>query len=473
MYKCQNCWYTSATKLGRCPSCGQFWTFVEVENKVSKIKASKKQLKRWNILQFDESKSNIQYFKLSEPEIKRILTKWIKRWWIYLLWGEPWIWKSTIILQIIDDLLKNNPGLKIWYFSWEENIDQILERKKRIIEYKGSKELWDIWREKESPKKFWKSFEENKEEDNKNFQTFSDNFSPTFHVYHATVLEDILTTIEVEKFDFVVFDSIQTIYSQQLDSPAWSVSQVKLVSEKISEFCKRQGIACFIIWHVTKWGEIAWPKYLEHIVDVVLYLEWDRFWQYRFLRAKKNRFWPADEVGIFEMTLFGLRPVYDIKERIIQAAQTSVPGSVLTVWIDNWRPVIVNLEVLLNKSKYKYPQRTAIWIDSNRLNLVIAILERYLGLKLNLFDIFVNIPGERKFYDSGLDLALAAAIWGQYKNQLIDKRKFFIWEIWLGWQILPSKLHEKRIKEIPQWFEVVDYKKIKNILELNNILKSS
>ena len=245
---------------------------------------------------------------------------------------------------------------------------------------------------------------------------------------------------------------------------------MKFVSEKISEFCKKNGVSAFIIWHITKWWEIAWPKYLEHIVDVVLYLEWDRFWQYRFLRAKKNRFWPADEVWIFEMTLFWLRPVYDIKQRIIQTAQTSIPWSVLTIWIDNWRPVLVNLEVLLNKTKYKYPQRVAIWIDSNRLNLVIAILERYLWLKLNLFDIFVNIPWEWKFYDSWLDLALAAAILWQYKDKVIDKSKVFVGEIWLGWQILPSKLHKKRIKEMPDWFELIDYQKLKNIVEILHLM---
>ena len=170
------------------------------------------------------------------------------------------------------------------------------------------------------------------------------------------------------------------------------------------------------------------------------------------------------------MTLFGLKPVYDIKDRIIKSAQTTIPGSVLTVWIDNWRPVIVNLEVLLNKSKYKYPQRIAIWIDSNRLNLVIAILERYLDLKLSYFDVFVNIPWEWKFFDSWLDLALAAAVLGQYKNKIIDKNKIFLWEIGLWWQILSSKLHKKRLKEIPNWFETIDYKVIKNIVELPNVI---
>jgi len=173
------------------------------------------------------------------------------------------------------------------------------------------------------------------------------------------------------------------------------------------------------------------------------------------------------------MSLFWLKPVYNIKERIINWAKLSVPWSVFTVWIDNWRPVLVTLEVLLNKTKYKYPQRVSIWIDPNRLSLVIAILERYLNLKLWYFDIYVNIPWEWKFYDSGLDLAIAAWIISQYNNKIIDKNKVFIGEIWLGWQILPSKLHEKRVKEVEDIFDVIDYKKIKNIVEFWNILNKS
>ncbi len=443
MYKCKNCWYTSAVKLWKCPECWSFWSFEEDQTIISnKTKSKKKQITKWQTLTFEKEKIKTEYFPIQEAEFQRIFSKWIKKWWIYLLAWEPGIWKSTIILQIINQLPKN---LKIWYFSGEENVEQILERAMRISDENKQKIPYDS--------NFWPQ------------HTSSD-----FKIYHSTILEDILTTIEVENFDFVVFDSIQTIYSNQIDSPAGSVSQVKFVSEKISEFSKKNNITSFIIGHITKWWEIAWPKYLEHIVDVVLYLEWDRFGQYRFLRAKKNRFWPSDEVWIFEMTLFGLQPVYDIKQRILQSAKTSIPGNVLTVWIDNARPVLVNLEVLLNKTNYKYPKRTAIWVDSSRLDLVIAILERYLKFKLWYFDIFVNIPWEWKFYDAGLDLAIAAAILWQYKNKLIDKNKVFIGEIWLGWQILPSKLHTKRIKEIPEWFEIIDHNKIKNIVELENIV---
>ncbi len=430
MYKCIECWYNSITKLGKCPNC---WAFASMQKDDTKTKvkksAQKTTLTSWTALQTTTAQSS-KFFDITNAELKRVYQNWIKQWGVYLLWGQPWIWKSTIILQIIQDLLENN-NINIWYFSWEESQDQIYSRLKRI----------------------------NKDSDSQNLD-----------IYTASSLEDIVQTISENDYDFFVIDSIQTVYSSNIDWIAWSPSQVKFCSEKIWEFAKQKWKTCFIIWHVTKWWEIAGPKYLEHIVDMVSYLEWDRFGQYRFLRSMKNRFGSTDDVSIFEMWLFWLTPVYDIKERIINTANTTIPWSVFTMWIDNGRPVIVNLEVLLNKTNYKYPQRMAVWIDNNRLNLVIAILERYLKLNLWYFDIYVNLPWEFKFYDSGLDLALAAAILSQYQNRLVDKNSIFVWEIGLWGQVLPSKLHDKRKKETPEGFDFIDYKWFKNILELKNLI---
>lgn len=433
MFKCNKCWYTNTKKLWKCPWCWEFWTFEE--DKYSQNITSKKwnrQKLTWSEILSSNEQKNIIFYNIWNKELKRVFQRWIKAWWIYLLGWEPGIWKSTIILQIISELITLNNDIKIWYFSWEENIDQIVDRQKRI-----SKQEFD-----------------------------NNNIS----IYNSTSLEDIILTCEINKFDIVIFDSIQTIYSENVESVAWSANQIRYCSEKISEFCKKNIISWIVIWHVTKMWEIAWPKYLEHIVDVVLYLEWERFGNYRFLRSYKNRFWTTDDVGIFEMTLFWLQPVYDLKERIINMANVTIPWNVLTIWIDNWRPVVVNLEVLLNKTKYKFPQRTTIWIDSNRLNLIIAILERYLNINLWFFDIYVNIPWEFQFYDSWLDLAIAAWIYSQYKNIVIPKDNVFIWELWLGWQILESKLHNKRCKELSEGFEIIDKNKIRNIIELKNII---
>lgn len=432
MYKCTNCSHTSASKLGRCPWCWEFGTFEQDTTSKSYQKSvKKKSWAKWNQLEITTKQEKISFLDIKHKEFGRIFKRWIKKSWLYLIWWEPGIGKSTIVLQLLDELIANNKDMKIAYFSGEENVDQITDRITRLN---------------------------------------LENLDKNLDIYYATHLEDIMTTTEIGKYNFMIIDSIQTVYSSHIDSTAWSPWQVRACSEVISEFSKKNKITTFIVWHVTKWGEIAGPKYLEHIVDAVLQLEWDRFGQYRFLRTQKNRFDSTDDVAIFEMSLFGLQPVYDLKERIINQANTTMPGHVLTVGIDNARAVIVSLEVLLNKSKFKYPQRTAIWIDANRLNLITAILERYLKINIWYFDIYVNIPWEFKFYDSGLDLAIAFAIYSQYKNKIPDKNNIYIWEIWLGWQVLKSKLHEKRSKEMPEWFHLIDHTGIKNIVEINNFI---
>ncbi len=431
MYKCLNCWYTNISHLWKCPECNSFSSMKKDETKIKSKKVHSKTALFWgNALEW-EHKNKSQFFKLSKNEFNRTFQWWIKDWWVYLLWWQPWIGKSTIILQIIQELLDNNT-INIWYFTWEEAADQIFSRLNRIT-----------------------NSAEKKEE---------------LNIYSTSNLEDIIQTVAEKNHDLFVIDSIQTVYSPNIDWIAGSPSQVKFCAEKISEFAKKKWKTCFIIWHVTKWWEIAGPKYLEHIVDMVSYLEWDRFGQYRFLRSMKNRFWSTDDVWIFEMWLSWLTPVYDITDRIINTANTQIPWSVFTIWIDNWRPVIVNLEVLLNKTNYKYPQRVAIWIDNNRLNLITAILERYLKVNLWYFDIYVNLPGEFKFFDSWLDLALIVAIFSQYKNKFIENKNIYVGEIGLGWQVLPSKLHEKRKKETPKSFNFIDNHVLKNITELSNIL---
>lgn len=368
------------------------------------------------------------YFPLIDAELVRLFPKGLKEGGVYLLWGEPGIGKSTIALQIIHQLT----GLRIAYFSGEEQSDQITDRHVRIH--------------------------------SDDSQSHSE-----FDIYHSNTLEDIMLTAETEQYQVIIVDSIQTISSANLEGASWSPAQVKYCAEKIAELCKKKNITALIIGHVTKGGEIAGPKYLEHLVDAVLYLEWDRYGQYRILRYIKNRFGSTDEIAIFEMTLFWLKPVFDLKERIVWSANLTIPWSVLTVGIDNGRPVVVHLEVLLNKTQWKFPVRQVVGVDGKRVDLVIAILERYLKAKLWWFDVFVNIPWEFSFHDSGLDLAIAAGIYSQFKNVVVDKNLLFLWEIWLGGQILPTKLHEKRKKEMAT-MTIIDYTRIKHIAELVNII---
>lgn len=432
MYSCSNCGNSSTTKLWRCPNCGEFGTFLldkTLDRLGSKAKSKWHSVNEGSVLETKQNQQTSVFFGIENKELQRVLQKGIKKWWMYLLGWEPGIGKSTLILQILQEIIWNNE-LNIWYFTWEETPNQIADRRDRLTEKKVEKK---------------------------------------FELFHSTHLEDIITTTKEKQFDMIILDSIQTIYTESNESPAGSPNQVKYCSEKLSEFCKWNNITVFIIGHVTKWGEIAGPKYLEHIVDVVLYLEWDRFGQLRFLRCKKNRFWHTDDSGIFEMTLFGLQPVYDLKERILQTANTSIPGSVLTIWLDSWRPVLVNIEVLLNKTKEKYPQKNCIWVDRKRVEMVIAILERYLKLNLSWFDIFINIPGEFILNDSGLDLAIAAGIYWQYHNIVSDKNNIFLGELGLWWQVVKTKLHDKRIRELPDGFNLTDLSEIKNIVEIKRI----
>lgn len=429
MYICNVCWYGSPTKLGKCPECSSFGSFVM--NHDIKESKSKHGVKEWSVLTADNNKTSSRFWVLANRELQRVLQQGVKQWGIYLLWGEPGIGKSTIILQILQDLLANN-DMSIQYFSWEEQTNQIVSRWERIDpDKKVSINKMDL--------------------------------------YHATHIEDILTTAESSKPDCIIIDSIQTIYSEHADSSAGSPNQVKYCAEKLSEFGKKHNCTIIIIGHVTKGGEIAGPKYLEHIVDVVLYLEWDRFGQLRFLRSQKNRFGHTDDSGIFEMTLFGLQPVYDIKERILQSAST-MPWSVLTIGLDNGRPVLANIEVLLNKTKFKFPQRNCIGVDSKRVDLVMAILERYLKINLGFFDVFVNVPGEFDFRDSGLDLAIAVGLHSQYTNTSVPSHSIFLWELALSGKVVKSKLHDKRAKELPEWYTLYDGSSVKHIVELKNIL---
>ena len=407
MYKCWNCWYQTITKLWKCPQCWEFWTFEKNEQNSQNL---------WKVLESNFTKE--KFFNLKNEEFKRVFTNGIKSNWVYLIWWQPWVWKSTLVLQLIEDL---KDKVKVWYFSWEEENSAIISRYQRLFDKQ-----------------------------------------PEFKIYHTTCLEDIFSTAKAENLNLIIIDSIQTIYSNQIQAIAWSVNQVKYCSEKLSEFSKKNNIASLIIGHITKTWEIAWPKYLEHIVDVVAYLEWDKFQEYRFLRTQKNRFWPTNDVAIFQMTKKWLLPVFNLKETILKE-KDFVPWSILTVWIDNWRPVLIMLEVLLNKTNYKFPKRTTIWVDSNRVELIIAILERYLDLKLGYYDIFINIPWEFKFSDAWLDLAIAAWILSAYKNKPTDK--VFIWEISLSWKINKSKFHDKRKKEANK-LPIVDYENLNHITNL-------
>lgn len=373
----------------------------------------------WSFSSFDwEQKvsktSNYNIYELKESEFKRVFWKWLVAWWLYLLAWEPGIWKSTFMLHILDQV-----NVKKAYFSSEETVFQIKERMNRINVY-------------------------------------------NIDVYNMYYIEDALE--KAWDYDLVVFDSLQLFWSNEWYL-AWNSQTVRYISEKLLQFSKKYNKIVFILWHVTKIWDIAWPKYLEHIVDVVLYLEWDKYSNLRFLKIYKNRFWNSDEVWIFEMTEKWLMPFYNYNEKIFSYLNEN---HVLAVWLNGKRAFLIPIEVLLVKTRYKYPKRVVSWISQLRLDIIVAILEKYLNLKLSNYDIFVNIPFWFKFNDVWLDLALAFWIYWQYNN-IVYKNKVFIWELSLHWQVLPSSFHEKRIKEISWRLEVIDYNKIFFIKDIKNV----
>ena len=429
MYVCNECGYWSSTKLGKCPSCGEFGTFSKVQWVSSTWASKNKRSTKWTALEVTTRKDITR--PVSSPEIQRIFATWIKQSAAYLLAWEPWVGKSTFVLQLIADLLKATPTLKIAYVTWEETTTQVSERVDRVMwaEYAGQFDLFQSWS-----------------------------------------TEDIAATIIDWSYDCVIIDSIQTISSARSDSAPWSPSQVRISCDALNHASKSAWTTLFVIWHITKWGEVAWPKYLEHIVDAVLYIEGERNGQFRFIRYKKNRFWSADDMGVFEMTNEWLTPVYNLKERILNDSTLHEwPGSVLWVGIDSWRSVLVHVESLLSKSKWKFPQKTVLGISGNRIPIIVAVLEQYLNLKLGYSDIFVNIPGEFTFRDSGLDLAIAASLWSQSTSTTIGHDIIFIWELWLWGQVLPAKWSAKRANEV-QGFTVIDHTRITHISQLPTVL---
>lgn len=421
MYRCSQCDYATTMKLGKCPDCGAFGSFelVPWTDKTTKKSSPAKILQkttveseRWKKLVSETGETQtVQYFyPCSDTTYHRIFSWGIKQWWVYLLGGEPWIGKSTLILQIMQQLPQ---GVSVSYFSGEEQANEIVRRSERV-------------------------------------QTTLQNMA----VYHTMSLEDIIATAEENMPQVMVIDSIQTISSRYYDWVAWSPGQIKVCADALIAFSRANNITLFCLWHVTKWGEIAWPKYLEHIVDVVCYMDGDRFWSYRTLRVTKNRFWWTDDAIVFAMTWQWLQIVWhDFR---LHDDQQSHEWRVLTVWLENGRPILVYVEALLTKNYNNHPQRNSLWIDPKRLQLIVAILEKYCKCRLFQYDIFVNIPGEFVFYDSGIDLAIAAAIYSQYKNIVYDAAHVYLWEIGLSGQIVKPKAYEKRAWVVDGWLELIE-----------------
>lgn len=404
-YFCKNCGFEAPKWLGRCPSCGEWNTFAEevISKESSSIAASIANVPTSRPQRVSEiERSDSRRIDLGNSEVNRVLGGGMVPGSLILLGGEPGIGKSTLSLQIA---LTGN-GLRCLYVSGEESAEQIKLRASRIGI--GNEECI---------------------------------------IYTETLLENIVKQIDELKPDFVVIDSIQTIYTDLIDSSAGSVSQIRECAATLLKYAKSSGTSIFIIGHITKDGTIAGPKILEHIVDVVLQFEGDGNNVYRILRGIKNRFGATFEIGVFEMLDNGLRAVENPSEILLSHYDEPLSGIAVGASADGIRPYLIEVQALVSGAAYGTPQRNATGYDTRRMNMLLAILEKRVGMKMFQKDVFLNFAGGFKVADTGLDLAVVAAVISSYYDRAINEGVCCAGELGLSGEIRPAPRTEQRISE--------------------------
>ena len=404
-YFCKNCGFEAPKWLGRCPSCGEWNTFAEeiISKDSSSVAASIANVPTSRPQRVSEiERSDNRRIDLGNSEVNRVLGGGMVPGSLILIGGEPGIGKSTLSLQIA---LTTN-ALRCLYVSGEESAEQIKLRASRIGI--GNEECI---------------------------------------VYTETLLENIVAQIEELKPDFVVIDSIQTIYTDLIDSSAGSVSQIRECAATLLKYAKSSGTSIIIIGHITKDGTIAGPKILEHIVDVVLQFEGDGNNVYRILRGIKNRFGATFEIGVFEMLDNGLRAVENPSEILLSHYDEPLSGIAVGASADGIRPYLIEVQSLVSNAAYGTPQRNATGYDTRRMNMLLAILEKRLGMKMFQKDVFLNFAGGFKVADTGLDLAVVAAVISSYYDRPINEGICCTGELGLSGEIRPAPRTEQRISE--------------------------
>ena len=419
VFVCNECGYESSKWLGKCPSCGSWNSFFEekvVETKKSLGGSNKPRAEVQKLNEVVKRKAN--RIKTNVEELDRVLGGGFVEGSLVLLGGEPGIGKSTLILQICNSLQMDDP---ILYVSGEESADQIKIRADRL-------------------------------------GTTRDNIL----FLSETDIDNVEVALENTGAKFVIIDSIQTMYSDEITSAPGSVSQVREITARIMKMCKATGITTIIIGHVTKDGNIAGPRVLEHMVDTVLYLEGERYFSYRILRGVKNRFGSTNEIGMFEMEDKGLVEVKNPSELLISEREGNPTGSVIVVSIEGTRALALELQALATPTIFGLPRRNASGIDYNRLTLLMAVLEKRANLNFSSQDVYINLVGGIKVSEPALDLGIVLAAASSFKNVSISDDVAVIGEVGLTGEVRSVSLIDKRIKEI----EKLGYKKV--IIPENN-----
>ena len=404
VFFCQNCGHEENKWLGQCPMCKEWNTFVEEAVSVSKS-STVKLSKEAEIVALKDIKTNDEERILTRiGELDRVLGGGIVPGSLVLVGGDPGIGKSTLLLQVCQRLCEDKK--QVLYISGEESLRQIKLRANRMGEFREE-----------------------------------------LYLLCETNLEVIRSVIEKRKPDIVVIDSIQTMYSEDVASAPGSVSQVRESTNVLMQLAKGLGISIFIVGHVTKEGTVAGPRVLEHMVDTVLYFEGDRHASYRILRGVKNRFGSTNEIGVFEMRQNGLVEVENPSEFMLNGKPEHASGSVVACSMEGTRPILIEIQALVCGSSFGVPRRTAAGTDYNRVNLLMAVLEKRLGLHLSNYDAYVNIAGGVKMNEPAIDLGIVMAIVSSYKNKAIDEKTIVFGEVGLSGEVRAVSMPEQRVTE--------------------------
>ncbi|WP_122641107.1 MULTISPECIES: DNA repair protein RadA [unclassified Romboutsia] len=420
-YVCQECGYETSKWLGKCPECTKWNTFVEeIEQKNSRKEVfiiDKSSSKPVNINAIETKEE--ERFSTEIAELDRVLGGGIVKGSLVLVGGDPGIGKSTLLIQVSSNVA--NAGRKVLYISGEESESQIKMRAKRL----GI--------------------------NSDNLYIFAEN--------NLSIIEANLDTISP---DLIIVDSIQTVYSPEIASAPGTVSQIKEGTAKFMKISKKMGISTFVVGHVTKEGSLAGPKLLEHMVDTVIYFEGERYNTYRLVRAVKNRFGSTNELGVFEMRDLGLVELDNPSKVLISEKPKDVAGSVIISTVEGTRPMLLELQALVSPTSFGIAKRTATGVDFNRVALLLAVLEKRVGLQIQNQDVYINVVGGIKINEPSIDMGIILAVASSFRNIPVSEDVVVTGEVGLTGEVRAVSFIEKRIAECKK----LGFKKI--IIPRNN-----
>ncbi len=404
LFYCSECGNEQTTWFGVCPACHAGGTCVEAPSSKKKAHASKKLIVNDPVAINEVTAKDEERITTGFSELDRVLGGGVVPGGLVLVGGDPGIGKSTLLLQVCQNMA--NSGLNVLYISGEESLKQIRLRANRMGD-------------------------------------FNDNLK----LLSETNLETIEATVLDRKPDAVVVDSIQTMYREDIGTAPGSVGQVRESTNSLMQLAKGENIPIFIVGHVTKEGTVAGPRMLEHMVDTVLYFEGDKQAAYRIIRGVKNRFGSTNEIGVFEMRNNGLNQVLNPSEYMLEGRAKDASGTVVACLMEGTRPMLVEIQALLSRTNFGQPRRTAVGTDYNRVNLLMAVIEKRIGLQMADYDAYVNIAGGMKVTEPALDLALVMAFISSFKNKVISPDTIVFGEVGLAGEVRAISQAEQRVAE--------------------------